>query len=417
MTLSLKTLSLKTLSLKTKFINGISNILKPTKLNILILLSLIIIIVLVYLKTHKIELFTSFMDNYINKQKIYKDIQSIMVTHEDNINDFGSRVQQVISGQKIGISPEPTTNKLIVFDTTLPTTTFPNTTMESNNNRQPTPTRPPNNNRQPTPTRPPITTRAPNNNRPPITTRAPTPNMPPTPTMAPITTTPIDCRVYPDTHVGLPNKCLTEIWQGVGCPNVDATNNYPDGGWWKKQNKADVKNDMFYWTINPNLNGHFNLCYGTDQSKWPSKATVGGNNGTANCSTYCAGRNGASWDNSLPSSWKGSVCAGTNDSKGCNSTNLTLRTGLTCDCKKDDGTPYNQTPAEVNTVYGNNGTVNCTTYCAGTGGKSWNNELPSNWNGAVCAGTNDPLGCNSTNLTLRQGLTCSCRRNDATPWR
>jgi hypothetical protein len=396
------------ISLKTKFINGIKNILKPTIFNILLLLSLIIIITLIYLKTNKIELFASFMDNYIKKQNMYKNIQDVMLTHDDNINNFGKRVQKVVNGQDVENTPEPTTNKLIIFDTTIPTTTNYNT-VESNNNKSSTTTRPPTTTMAPNPTMAPITTTP--------TTRPPTTTMAPNPTMAPITTTPIDCRIYPDTHVGLPNKCLTEIWQGVGCPNLDATNNYPDGGWWKKQSKADVKNDMFYWTINPNLNGHFNLCYGTDQSKWPSKVTVGGNNGTVNCSTYCAGRNGASWDNSLPSSWKGSVCAGTNDPKGCNSTNLTLRTGLTCDCKKDDSTPYNQTPAEVNTVYANNGTVNCSTYCAGTGRKSWNNELPSNWNGAVCAGTNDPLGCNSTNLALRQGLTCSCKRNDATPWR
>jgi hypothetical protein len=42
-------------------------------------------------------------------------------------------------------------------------------------------------------------------------------------------------------------------------------------------------------------------------------------------------------------------------------------------------------PAPITkTVYGNNGTVSCATYCAGTGGKPWNNELPVDWNGALC---------------------------------
>jgi hypothetical protein len=117
------------LSLKTKFINGINNITKPTKLNFIILLSLIIIIILVYLKTNNIELFSSFMNNYINKQKIYKDIQSIMMTHDDNINKFSKNVQKVVSGINIDNTPEPTTEKLIIFDITVPTTTNYKTTV------------------------------------------------------------------------------------------------------------------------------------------------------------------------------------------------------------------------------------------------------------------------------------------------
>ena len=67
-------------------------------------------------------------------------------------------------------------------------------------------------------------------------------------------------------------------------------------------------------------------------------------------------------------------------------------------------------------VIGNNGVVNCATYCAGNEGKSWNNELPSTWKGAMCVGTNDPLGCYSTNLEERNGLTCDCQQNDSTPY-
>jgi hypothetical protein len=38
------------------------------------------------------------------------------------------------------------------------------------------------------------------------------------------------------------------------------------------------------------------------------------------------------------------------------------------------------------TVYGNNGSVSCDTYCAGAGGRPWNSELPYDWNGAKCVG-------------------------------
>jgi hypothetical protein len=42
----------------------------------------------------------------------------------------------------------------------------------------------------------------------------------------------------------------------------------------------------------------------------------------------------------------------------------------------------------------NNGTVSCNTYCAGIFGRSWNNELPYNWNGADCVATADnSKGC------------------------
>jgi hypothetical protein len=83
----------------------------------------------------------------------------------------------------------------------------------------------------------------------------------------------VHCRTYPDTYVGLPNKCLTEIWKGVGCTNLDVTNNYSNDGWWKKQSKSVVKSDMNAWaTMNDDV--HRNLCYGTDKSKWPTVASM-----------------------------------------------------------------------------------------------------------------------------------------------
>jgi hypothetical protein len=42
------------------------------------------------------------------------------------------------------------------------------------------------------------------------------------------------------------------------------------------------------------------------------------------------------------------------------------------------------------TVKGNNGAVTCQRYCEGVSGKSWNGELPDDWNGAKCKGTTHP---------------------------
>lgn len=59
-------------------------------------------------------------------------------------------------------------------------------------------------------------------------------------------------------------------------------------------------------------------------------------------------------------------------------------------------------------VNSNNGTVSCNTYCRGTGGKPWNNELPVDWNGAMCTATNLPgIDCN-TAPGQRTGFQCTC---------
>jgi hypothetical protein len=46
-------------------------------------------------------------------------------------------------------------------------------------------------------------------------------------------------------------------------------------------------------------------------------------------------------------------------------------------------------------VHGNNGSVSCQTYCAGTGNGPWNAELPAEWNGAISVGPDavGPDGC------------------------
>jgi len=70
-------------------------------------------------------------------------------------------------------------------------------------------------------------------------------------------------------------------------------------------------------------------------------------------------------------------------------------------------------------VYGNNGTVSCSTYCRGYDGHSWNNELPQSWGGAVCAaaGVNNDQDCNRVAGYSSAGTQCLCQRNPGTPWK
>lgn len=63
---------------------------------------------------------------------------------------------------------------------------------------------------------------------------------------------------------------------------------------------------------------------------------------------------------------------------------------------------------------GNNGNVNCNTYCRGTGGNSWNNEMPD-WKGAKCVagGSNLDKPCAYTQGSLTK---CICKREDSLGW-
>ena len=148
------------MTIQSKIKTIVKNIVKPTQLNMLLLLSLIIIIILIYLKNKKLELFTSFIDNYLNTQKLNNNIQSIMIEHTNNINNFGSHVQQILSGEDIGTIPEPTTSKLILYDE-IPINTMtyvPTTTQAPRTTRAPRPTRAPRTTMAPTTTQAPTTT-------------------------------------------------------------------------------------------------------------------------------------------------------------------------------------------------------------------------------------------------------------------
>ena len=73
-------------------------------------------------------------------------------------------------------------------------------------------------------------------------------------------------------------------------------------------------------------------------------------------------------------------------------------------------TPPDKAPVGVYQmgVAGNNGSVSCDTYCAGTGGKSWNDELPISWKGAKCVGTLPvETGCANT-FSEKNPTQCIC---------
>lgn len=113
------------------------------------------------------------------------------------------------------------------------------------------------------------------------------------------------------------------------------------------------------------------------------------NNGTVSGQTYCAGENGLPWGNELPIAWNGAKCI----SAGFNATGDP--TGTACNvipgqklgfrvlCEKT-GTGWYKPPPLRQTVIKNNGYASGNQYCAGLGGGPWNNELPSDWNGAKC---------------------------------
>jgi hypothetical protein len=89
-----------------------------------------------------------------------------------------------------------------------------------------------------------------------------------------------------------------------------------------------------------------------------------------------------------------------------------------------DSTTDTPIPNETQIVWENNGSVSCETYCGGTGGKSWNNELPNEWNGARCIqtfGSAENAGCNNTFDTfdpitqLNKPGSCNCQKT-GTGW-
>lgn len=78
-------------------------------------------------------------------------------------------------------------------------------------------------------------------------------------------------------------------------------------------------------------------------------------------------------------------------------------------CANDSGGATNCKCCDQQWVGGDNGSVTCNQYCAGIGGRPWNNELPIVWNGAICVGTNDPqVGCNDN--WSNKAVQCKCEK-------
>ena len=103
------------------FANGLSNLFKPTYINFILAVCLIIILILIYLKTNKLELFdgttantattkplistiltgnnylTSFINNYISKMQQQNDYKKILATQEQTIQNLSQQVSNLIN--------------------------------------------------------------------------------------------------------------------------------------------------------------------------------------------------------------------------------------------------------------------------------------------------------------------------------
>ena len=92
-----------------------------------IILPLSIILSFIYFKNNKIELFTSFIDNYIERQNIYNDQQNKLNLQEIKINNIGDTIENVLNGVTIPNhtrNPNNTSNPSATSSGTInPTTT------------------------------------------------------------------------------------------------------------------------------------------------------------------------------------------------------------------------------------------------------------------------------------------------------
>lgn len=125
-----------------------------------------------------------------------------------------------------------------------------------------------------------------------------------------------------------------ECWAGKSSEiNQDKDNRNPRRYGAVDESKCKTRDNVF-------LGGaHTNMLYSIDRKENPNVMTVGGNDGSVSCETYCGGTNGGPWNNVLPRDWNGAKCIGTpnNPGLGCNSG---FNGGLVCTCQKT-GTGWN----------------------------------------------------------------------------
>ena len=107
------------------FAKGLSNLLKPTYINLILAVCLIIILILIYLKTNKLDLFygadatdatdatttkplistlltgnnnlTSFINNYISKMQQQNDYKKVLAKQEKTIQTLSQQVSNLIN--------------------------------------------------------------------------------------------------------------------------------------------------------------------------------------------------------------------------------------------------------------------------------------------------------------------------------
>jgi hypothetical protein len=77
-----------------------------------------------------------------------------------------------------------------------------------------------------------------------------------------------ECSEFGDNDIGLPHKCIQELWNKAGC-TTDPTFN--EKIWTDyKYSKKNIIRDMNDWATMTD-DWHRSKCYGSDKSKWPGK--------------------------------------------------------------------------------------------------------------------------------------------------
>jgi hypothetical protein len=87
---------------------GLKHLFTPTIINVIIAICLIIILILIYLKTNKLELFgatdltnndflSTFINKYVNKIKSQNNYMKVLATQEQTIKNLTTNVSKLIN--------------------------------------------------------------------------------------------------------------------------------------------------------------------------------------------------------------------------------------------------------------------------------------------------------------------------------
>jgi hypothetical protein len=269
--------------------------------------------------------------------------------------------------------------------------------------------------------------------------------------LIPITEGPKKCDQYKDTDTNLPDECIQQIWHDSGCttslitPDLSIGIGNIEGSFWKSHNKKQIKTEANIYANDPTKKI---TCYATV----PVVKTGSTINTGSLWSKPWVSINIPTWANSLSQLNDGTIISTNGVGKTFVSKSIDdgweeqqplsvpvksiiqLQDGRYLGVGKNDNSLYiknnlnekwngfninlNSSNNEVTeqTVFGNNGTVSCNTYCQGNGGYSWNRELPESWSGAVCVGSNLENNSCSKVKGFGTGLQCKCQRADDKPY-